>query len=136
MSSDCSFEKHILSVSSRCSSLAGWILRTFAPRDKIRMLTLFKSLVLSRLDCGSQLWSPYKVKDISLLESVYRPFTKHIKGMHTYSYANRLSILKLYSHIEIFLKKFLYSFIETNFLTNENQCYRRSLSLRRRTITH
>ena len=29
MSSDCSFEKHILSVSSRCSSLSGWILRTF-----------------------------------------------------------------------------------------------------------
>ena len=90
MSSDCSFEKHILSVSSKSSSLAGWILRTFASRNKITMLTLFKSLVLSRLDYGSQLWSPYKVKDISLLESVQRAFTKHIKGMHTYSYADRL----------------------------------------------
>ena len=80
MSSDCSFEKHILSVSSRCSRLAGWILRTFASRDKITMLTLFKSLVLSILDYGSQLWSPYKAKDISLLESVQRDFTKHIQG--------------------------------------------------------
>ena len=97
MSSDCSFEKHILSVSSRCSRLAGWILRTFASRDKITMLTLFKSLVLSRLDYGSQLWSPYKAKDISLLESVQRAFTKHIHGMHTYSYADKLSMLKLYS---------------------------------------
>ena len=70
MFSDCSFEKHILSVSSRCSRLAGWILRTFASRDKITMLTLFKSLVLSRLDYGSQLWSPFKAKDIRLLESV------------------------------------------------------------------
>ena len=61
------------------------------------MLTLFKSLVLSRLDYGSQLWSPYKAKDISLLESVQRAFTKHIQGMHTYSYADRLSMLKLYS---------------------------------------
>ena len=95
MSSDCSFEKHILSVSSRCSRLAGWILRTFASRDKITMLTLFKSLVLSRLDYGSQLWSPYKAKDISLLESVQRAFTKHIQGMHTYSYADRLSMLTL-----------------------------------------
>ena len=69
MSSDCSFEKHILSVSSRCSRLAGWILRTFASRDKITMLTLFKSLVLSRLDYGSQLWSPFKAKDIRLLVS-------------------------------------------------------------------
>ena len=41
MSYDCSFEKHILSVSSRCSSLAGWILRIFASRDKLTMLTLF-----------------------------------------------------------------------------------------------
>ena len=97
MSSDCSFEKHILSVSSRCSRLAGWILRTFVSRDKITMLTLFKSLVLSRLDYGSQLWSPYKAKDIRLLESVQRAFTKHIQGMHTYSYADRLSMLKLYS---------------------------------------
>ena len=77
--------------------MAGWILRTFASRDKITMLTLFKSLVLSRLDYGSQLWSPYKAKDISLLESVQRAFTKHIQGMHTYSYADRLSMLKLYS---------------------------------------
>ena len=97
MSSDCSFEKHILSVSSRCSRLAGWILRTFASRDKITMLTLFKSLVLSRLDYGSQLGSPFKAKDIRLLESVQRAFTKHIQGMHTYSYADRLSMLKLYS---------------------------------------
>ena len=52
MSSDCSFEKHILSVSSRRSSLAGWILRTFASRDKITMLTLFKSLVPPKLDYG------------------------------------------------------------------------------------
>ena len=85
MSSDCSFEKHILSVSSRCSRLAGWILRTFASRDKITMLTLFKSLVLSRLDYGSQLWSPFKAKDIRLLESVQRAFTKHIQGMQ-YAY--------------------------------------------------
>ena len=81
MSYDCSFEKHILSVSSRCSSLAGWILRTFASRDKLTMLTLFKSVVLSRLDDGSLALNPYKVKDISLLESVQRAFTKHINGI-------------------------------------------------------
>ena len=61
------------------------------------MLTLFKSLVLSRLDYGSQLWSPYKVKDINLLESVQRSFTRHIQGMSSHSYTDRLSLLKLYS---------------------------------------
>ena len=81
MSSDCSFEKHILSVSSRCSRLAGWIVRTFASRDKITMVTLFKSFVLSRLDYGSQLWSPFKAKDIRLLESVQGAFTKHLQDI-------------------------------------------------------
>ena len=38
------------------------------------------------------------ILSISLLESVQRAFTKHIQGMHTYSYADRLSLmLKLYS---------------------------------------
>ena len=70
MSSDCSFEKHILSVSSRCSSLSGWILRTFASRDTFTMLTLFKSLVLSMLDYGTKLWSPYRVKALRVSSEI------------------------------------------------------------------
>ena len=97
MFSDFSFEKHILSVSSRCSSLSGWILRIFASRDTFTMQTLFKSLVLSRLDYGSRLRSSYKVKDINLLESVQRSFTRHIQGMSSHSYTDTLSLIKLYS---------------------------------------
>ena len=41
------------------------------------MMTLFKSLVLSRLDYASQLWSPYLLKSIYLIEKVQRSFTKH-----------------------------------------------------------
>ena len=88
MSSGCSFEKHILSVSSRCSSLSGWILRTFASRDTFTRLTLFKSLVLSRLYYGSQVWSPYEVKDINLLESVQKSFTRHIQGIQSSYFAS------------------------------------------------
>ena len=95
MSSDCNFEKHLLSVRSRCSSLSCWLLRTSASRDTFTMLTPFKSLVLFRLDYGSQLWSPYKVKDINLLESVKRSFTRHIQDMSSHSYTDRLSLLKL-----------------------------------------
>ena len=57
------------------------------------MQTLFKSLVLSRLDYGSRLWSSYKFKDINLLESVQRSFTRHIEGMSSHSYTDRLSLL-------------------------------------------
>ena len=46
-------------VYNKCSQLMGWILRTFISRERTVMLLLFKSLVLSRVDNGSQLWSPH-----------------------------------------------------------------------------
>ena len=45
------------------------------------MFTLFKSIVLSRLDYGSQLWSPFLIKHITQLEKIQRSFTKHITGL-------------------------------------------------------
>ena len=68
MSSDCTFNVHINSLSKRCKNLTGWILRTFISRDKLTMLTLFKALVLSRLDYGSQLWSPHKICQLTRLK--------------------------------------------------------------------
>ncbi len=97
MSSNCSFDTHIIDLSKRCYNLTGWILRTFITRDKLTMLTLFKSIVLSRLDYASQLWSPHKLKHINLIERIQRSFTKHIAGMHDLSYHVRLQKLCLYS---------------------------------------
>ena len=87
MCRDCSFDSHITSLSRRCNNLAGWILRTFVSRDKLTMLTLFKSLiVISRLDYASQLWSPHKISQITQIEKVQRSFTKHIAGLRDLSY--------------------------------------------------
>ena len=61
------------------------------------MMTLFKSLVLSRLDYGSQLWSPTKIHQIITIEKIQKAFTKHIKGFSSFSYQERLSNLKIYS---------------------------------------
>ena len=97
ISGDCTFNYHISSLSKRCSNLSGWILRTIYTRDCITMLTLFKSIVLSRLDYGSQLWSPFLIKHITQLEKIQRSFTKHITGMNAMSYHERLKRLGLYS---------------------------------------
>ena len=97
ISSDCTFDLHISNLYRRCSNLAGWILRTFTMRDPHLMLTLFKSLVLSRLDYASQLWSPYLLKHSYLIEKVQRVFTKHISCIWVFSYSKRLETLKLYS---------------------------------------
>ena len=47
------------------------------------MLTLFKSLVPSRLGYSSQLWSPYLVKHIDQLEKKQRFLIKPISGMQS-----------------------------------------------------
>ena len=53
--SNCTFDFHISNLYKRFPNLAGWILRTFTIRDPQVMLTLYKSLVMSRLDYASQL---------------------------------------------------------------------------------
>ena len=97
MSSNCTFDFHVASVYKRCSNLTGWILRTFNTRETITMMTLFKSLVLSRLDYASQLWSPHLLKSIYLIEKVQRSFTEHITGIKNKPYDERLKLLNLYS---------------------------------------
>ena len=52
VSSDCSFDFHISNLVKRTKHLTGWMLITFSSRDKLTMLTLFKALVMSRLDYG------------------------------------------------------------------------------------
>ena len=97
MSANCNFDQHINNVFKQCSRLSGWILRTFISRDATTMLTLFKCVVLSRLDYGSQLWSPTQIKSLNKIESVQRSFTKFIAGMRPLSYDDRLKSLHLYS---------------------------------------
>ena len=97
MSSNCSFELHIIELCKRCTGLCGWILRTFSSRESTVMVTLFKSLVLSRRDYGSQLWSPTKIQQIIMIEKIQKAFTKHITAFSSFSYQERLSNLKIYS---------------------------------------
>ena len=99
MSGDCTFNYHISSLSKKCANLSGWILRTFYTRDCITMLTLFKSIVLSRLDYGSQLWSSFLIKHITQLEKIQQSFTKHITGLNDMPYHERLKSLGIYSLI-------------------------------------
>ena len=52
---------------------------------------------MSRLDYGCQLWSPYIIKHINMVEKVQRSFTRFISGMKGLSYPERPTALKLYS---------------------------------------
>ena len=64
MSSDATFSEHISKIADTANQMVGWTLRTFQTRNKSAMLTLWKSLILPKLDYCSQLWNPHQVGDI------------------------------------------------------------------------
>ena len=97
MSSDGTWSEHIHGMVNKAMSVASWALSVFASRDKMVMLTLFKSMVRSHLEYCCPLWHPYKIGDIQKIENVQRSFTRRINGMSTYSYWDRLRVLGMMS---------------------------------------
>jgi hypothetical protein len=79
MSDDATFSSHITKITKTARIISGWILRVFSARDRITMLTLFKSLVLPHLEYCCILWSPYKAKIIQQIEGIQRSFTAKIQ---------------------------------------------------------
>ena len=97
MASDLTFNMHIAKTVSAATQLVGWAMRTFRRRSKLVMLTIWKSLIQSKLDYTSQLWSPIDQANINSLESVARHFTAKVHGMDNMDYWERLEALHLYS---------------------------------------
>ena len=77
--------------------MSAWVLNTFFTREKEPMLTLFNSLIRSKLEFCCQVWSPYKKKDIARLEQIQRSFTFRIRGLKHLNYWERLKDLNIMS---------------------------------------
>jgi hypothetical protein len=90
---DLMFAEHIQQVINGSSSLIGWVFRTFQTRDKYTMLTLYKALILPKIDYGSLLYCPYKATELSSLEGVQRSFTFRITSINHLNYYERLETL-------------------------------------------
>ena len=97
LSNDLTFSKHIDKTVSTCRKTTGWIMRTFRTRSQTTMKVLWNSMIQSRLDYCSQLWSPSLQSEIEKIEDVQRQFTKRIEGMENLPYQERLTKLKMYS---------------------------------------
>ena len=94
---DMTFSIHIQNTISAANKLIGWALRTFRRRSRLVMITIWKSLVQTKLDYCSQLWSPGDQASISKLEGVAKHFTAQVAGLQHMDYWDRLAALHLYS---------------------------------------
>lgn len=97
MSNTGQFKEHIQHSIAEAKKQCSWILRTFYTREAPLMLTLWKSLVQSRLEYCSQLWCPLQTGDIQSIEMVQRSFIRKISGCRNLNYWEQLKFLNLYS---------------------------------------
>ena len=57
----------------------------------------YKTYIRPLLEANTQLWSPYLLQDIDMVERVQRVFTRYLPGMNRLSYPERLEQLNLQS---------------------------------------
>ena len=67
------------------------LFKCFCSRDISLLIRAYKSYILPILDYCSPVWSPSKLYDIDLLESVQRYFTKRLFGLWDVPYETRLA---------------------------------------------
>ena len=94
LSSSLNWDDHSNSILSKAYKILGLIRRTFST-NLILVKKLYISLVQAQLLYCSQVWRPYKMKDILLLERAERRATKYILNYYYSSYKSRLMKLKL-----------------------------------------
>ena len=69
---DLKWEKQWSAAVQKANKMLGMIKRNFTDRSKETVMALYKSLVRLHLEYCVQIWNPYFIKDIKLLEGVQR----------------------------------------------------------------
>ena len=108
MSENVKFDYHINSVVKTAQSMSAWVLRVFKTRKTLPMLTLLKTMVVSKAEYASILWAPSDQRNINKLENIQRRMTGKFEIFRTINldtqgtecttnYWERLKTLKIYS---------------------------------------
>lgn len=91
------FHPHIRSVVNKAAGMSANFLKSTLCRSQVFMQTLYKTHIRPLLEYASCVWNTGFLGDLRLLESVQRTWTRHIEGLSSLSYSERLRILDLYS---------------------------------------
>ena len=97
LSPDIRWATQVSEAVQSANKMANWVISVFTDRSKVVMLTLFKTMVRSRLEYSCPVWNPSLMADIKKLESSQRACTRHISGCYGLSYWQRLKFLDLMS---------------------------------------
>ena len=95
MSNKFKVDKQCVKVAKKANQVLGMIYRTFTCKNKQIILKLYKSLVRPHLDFCCQVWRPYLLKDVALIERVQRRATRMVQGFKELEYEVRLKNLGL-----------------------------------------
>ena len=91
------FKLHIDKLTTQCRQLCSWIFSIFNTRQKAPMLTIFNSIIRTKLEYCCQIFNPYLIQEINKIEQVQRVFTSRISGMNNFNYWDRLKKLGIMS---------------------------------------
>ena len=71
--------------------------KVFSNRNVEFMTGVFKTYIRPLVEYATPVWSPHKLIDVDLVESVQRSYTSHLSGLHVMEYLNRLKVCNLES---------------------------------------
>ena len=89
------FSNHIAEITKKAHQRANLIFRCFSSKDVDTLLRAFTTYVRPLLEYNSQIWSPITINDIFKIEQVQKHFTKRLNGFSSFTYFQRLQLLKL-----------------------------------------
>ena len=92
---DLNFKKHIKNIVKKASYSKYKTLKNFTYRSPSVLIPLFKTLIRPILEYGNSIWFNGLKKYMTKVENIQRKYTKHVKGLSTLSYEQRLHKLKL-----------------------------------------
>jgi hypothetical protein len=95
--SNLKFDCHINNIVSKALSRVGCLFKGFCCRSPLFLKTAFVTYVRPLLEYASNVWNPYLLKHINVIENVQRRFTKRIPSLSHLSYPERLAALDLES---------------------------------------